>query len=109
MTQQLYRYRPEGRLPTDERLELRWFTKGEAPPELDIGEERFELDPERHRDERQALRVLREKIVSTSLPRFWPYCKRHTPDGRCVFESKYEVEEALKRARDHGEPVAWDN
>lgn len=39
-------------------------------------------------------------LASRSLPRFWPHAKRHTPDGKPLFDSRRECEEAVARSQD---------
>jgi hypothetical protein len=47
-------------------------------------------------------------FVSYSLPKWWPFAPRHDAQGRCLFASKREAEEACARARHAGEEVRYD-
>lgn len=47
-------------------------------------------------------------FVSHSLPLHWPAHDRHDAKGRCLFNSQREVDEAVARSGDIGDPVGWD-
>lgn len=110
MSQTLYTYRPRGAGLEDERTLHRWFPTEGAPATIrgDDGLS-WDLRPARPRDTKRAVKCIREGIRSLQAPKWWPYAKRHDKTGACIFENETEYKEAIKRAADAGEPVAWDN
>ena len=106
--QKLQFFRPQGAGVEDDRRLTRWFEVGAEPELLTEDGVTWERVPEKQRDQKRALKCIREKIVSVQLPKWWPYAKRHDAKGRCVFESEEEAKEACKRATDAGEVVSWD-
>lgn len=108
MTQKLQSFRPRGSQPDDDRRITRWFEVGAEPQFLVAEGVEWELIPARQRDQTRSVPVIREWIRSVQLPKHWPYAKHHDSTGACIFENETEAIEACKRARDHGEHVAWD-
>ena len=48
-------------------------------------------------------------FVSETLPLHWPYAKRHDSEGRCVFGSRDEVNEAVRKsANSQHDKVVYD-
>ena len=109
MSQKLYAYRSRGAPVDDDRRLLRWFPKDGAPASI-VGDdgEPWDLVLSRPRDTTTAFKCIKEGFRSISLPRWWPFAKRHDAGGACIFESETEAIDAVKRARDAGEPVSWD-
>lgn len=107
MSQKLFFFRPLG-APEDDRRRTRWFEPGTEPDLLTEDGETWELVRSRPRDTTQAFKCIKEGFRSISLPKFWPYARRHDKTGACIFESEAEALEAVRRARDAGEVVAWD-
>jgi len=110
MSERLYVYRPRGAPVEDDRTLHRWFPT-EGAPAMVLGEDGgpWDLVPARPRDTKTPTKCIRESIKSIQAPRWWPYARRHDKDGACIFENETEYKEAIKRAADAGEPVAWDN
>jgi len=105
VTHRLYAYAH----PLDPEAKVyRWFPKDGAPATVLEQDVDFELVPDKPRDTTQAFKCIREGFRSISLPRWWPYARYHDKGGACVFENETEALEAVKRARDAGEPVSWD-
>lgn len=107
MSQRLYFFRPHGKIEDDRRI-TRWFEPGTEPDLLTEEGETWEVVRQAARDDTRKFKCIRETIRSIQLPKRWPYAKRHDKTGACIFESEEEAREAVRRARDAGEQVAWD-
>ncbi len=108
MTQRLVWFRPQGSAANDDRRISRWFEQGAEPELLTTEGQTWELIRQRPRDTTQRFKCIREGFRSVQLPRWWPYARHHDSRGACIFESEEEAKEAVKRAQDAGEVVAWD-
>jgi hypothetical protein len=109
VTQKLHLFRVQGAGIEDDRRITRWYEIGAEPEFLTVEGVSWERVHTKQRDQKRAVKCIREKIVSVQLPKHWPFAKRHDEKGRCVFESETEAKEACKRATDAGEIVSWDN
>lgn len=109
MTQRLFRYRPRGARVEEDRERMEWFPIEGAPAAIQGDDGTWwDLVPSRLRDTTQAFKCMREGFRSVQLPKWWPFAKRHDKNGACVFANEEEAKEAVKRAVDAGEKIAWD-
>lgn len=100
-----FRYRAFGH---GQRELKRLFQVGTEPETIEYDGLTWRLASEPGSDTRIAVKETIDGFKSRSLPKNWPYAKRHAADGACVFHSRKEVNEAVDRANDHGENVTYD-
>jgi len=72
---------------------------GKWVPREEVGQDRKPL----------AVKPTVHNLRSSALPKGWAYASEYDDSGRPVFRSKRHIDECMAKARDHGEPVFYDD